>query len=170
LSEVDEKLFHSLFDNLFVPSPSTKPGDNIKRVQTGTQIATINARIGQSAFSESVKELYGEKCCFPGCTISDVRFLIASHIARWTDNEQLRGELGNGLCFCLIHDKAFEIGLFTIDSNFRVYVNPKQINQSNLASDLKAQHGKAITLGKILPLKPALVEHWTRVGCRPTKI
>ena len=51
-------------------------------------------------------------------------FLLAPHIARWSDNEQFRGHMGTGFCFCLIHDKAFEVGLYTIHKLFAVFVNP----------------------------------------------
>ncbi len=115
--------------------------------------------------SAGIKHLYGNRCCIPDCRISDARFVVGSHIARWTDNEVLRGHMGNGLCLCLIHDKAFEIGLFTLDDQFRVFVNPNEGNsESPLARELLKLHGKQIRLAKILPLEDALLEHRARVN------
>ena len=94
------------------------------------------------------------------------RFPIFSgfHIARWADNEKLRGHLGNGLCFCLMHDKAFEEGLFTLDKQFRIFVNSKECNaNSDFFVDLRKQERRLISLAEIKPLKRALKEHWKRV-------
>ena len=145
----------------------------IVSVETGTQIATVRSRRGQDKFAEKIKELYYNKCCFPDCSVTDYRFLVASHIARWADNEELRGELGNGLCFCLLHDKAFERGIFTIDDQFKIFVNPKEQNaETPFLRELISCHGQQIKLAKIRPLKDALqgrktLEHWDRFGIKP---
>jgi predicted restriction endonuclease len=112
--------------------------------------------------------MYGHKCCFPGCDISDDRFLVGSHIARWCDNEQLRGQMSNGLCLCLLHDKAFEIGLFTLDQQFRVFVNPREKdNKSQIVIQLLEREGEPIRLAAIKPCDDALLEHWIRVDVEP---
>jgi predicted restriction endonuclease len=86
----------------------------------------VFTRIGQKKFADTIKGLYQNRCCFPGCGVADPRFLVASHIARWSDNEALRGHTGNGLCFCLMHDRAFELGLFTLDGRRNVFLNPRE--------------------------------------------
>jgi len=167
LSDVDSELFTALFDEPSpihgIPNPATPSS-----VETGWQLALVKARIGQSNFAEQVKDLYGGVCCFPGCGISDRRFLVGSHIARWCDNEALRGELGNGLCLCLLHDKAFEIGLFTLDEHYRIFVNPREAKRpSPVLEDLRQQAGMQIRLSKIHPLDGALLEHWIRIDVTP---
>ena len=167
LSEVDNELFAILFNSDILQSgiEQTKPPIS---VATGIQIATVKARLGQSAFAKSIKEIYNYSCCFPGCSVTDSRFLVASHIARWSDNEELRGNLGNGLCFCLMHDKAFELGLFTLDETYSIFMNPKELDKETvIAQELRAQHGNRIKSGKILPLEDALLEHWIRVDINP---
>jgi predicted restriction endonuclease len=115
-----------------------------------------------------VKDLYGNKCCFPGCSVSDVRFLVGSHIARWSDNEKLRGLMGNGLCLCLMHDKAFEVGLFTLDQFYKVFVNPNELgSKSEIVKELISHQGQQIRLAGVLPLEDALLEHWIRTGVEP---
>ena len=67
-----------------------------------------------------------------------------------------------------MHDKAFELGLFTLDETFSVFVNPKEVEkQTPIALDLQDQHGKRIKLGEIHPLEDALLEHWIRVDISP---
>lgn len=167
LSDIDEELFSILFDfkDTNIPSGSSKP---IVSVETGSQISTVSTRIGQSRFAKEIKQLYSNTCCFPGCTIADPRFLVCSHIARWADNKKLRGNLGNGLCFCLFHDKAFELGLFTLDDQFKVFINPKERNEeSSLLRKLVLHDREQIKLAETRPLREALCEHWSRVNINP---
>ena len=167
LSDVDYELFTALFDQ---PSPTNVPPNpkTPATVETGSQLATIKARVGQAEFSDKIKGLYGNTCCFPGCNVTDRRFLIGAHIARWSDNETLRGNLGNGLCLCVIHDKAFEIGIFTLDENYQVYVNPRERNsKSPIVQEILEHSGEQIRLTEILPLDDALLEHWIRIDVTP---
>jgi putative restriction endonuclease len=167
LSDVDEELLAALFGDQ-TGLKASDSGEFIVSVETGIQISTIRTRLGQSRFSDEIKKLYDDHCCFPGCQVADPRFLVASHIARWSDNVELRGNLGNGLCFCLMHDKAFEIGMFTLDENFAVFVNPREcISQSTIVQDFLGHCGKRIRITRIPPLVDALLEHWIRVDVDP---
>ena len=137
-------------------------------VKTGSRITTVEHRIGQPEFAATIKGLYRNECCFPGCSVTDRRLLVASHIARWADNKELRGHPRNGLCFCPLHDKAFELGLFTLDRQFKVFINPKEKSaKSPFLQELISCHGQQIRLAKIQPLKDALLEHWDRIGIKP---
>jgi len=160
LSEVDDALFSILFGNV-IPSNQVREKSSVTSVETGWQLSTIQARQGQSEFAWRLKELYGYKCCFPSCEVSDRRFLVASHIARWSDNKGLRGELGNGLCFCVMHDKAFELGLFTLDERYQVYANPRENPEaSSVTQEIYKAQGVQISLASVHPLEDALMEHW----------
>jgi hypothetical protein len=167
LSDVDEDLLEALFwteGNGTGARISSAPIS----VETGWQLATIRARLGQAEFSARIKEQYGQACCFPSCSVKDPRFLVASHIARWSDNEQLRGHLGNGLCLCLVHDRAFELGLFTLDEHRQVFVNPKERRgTSQIILDLLKANGQSIARSRVPPLDDALLEHWIRVDVSP---
>jgi putative restriction endonuclease len=167
LSDVDDDLLRALFDSN-VSKPDAGDLSATVSVETGSQLATIRVRLGQSEFARRIKEQYGHLCCFPSCGVKDPRFLVASHIARWSDNEKLRGHLGNGLCLCLVHDRAFELGLFTLDEHYRVYVNPKErLGPSSVVLDLIKVSGQRITLPRVPPLDDALLEHWIRTDMSP---
>lgn len=138
------------------------------QIETDAPIRQLAVRVGQKAFADSIKGSYGNRCCFPGCNMSDRRFLIGAHIARWSDNPGLRGELGNGLCLCVFHDKAFELGLFTLDQNFRIYTDPQEEEAGSSAfRQIAGQKGKPILMGDVPPLHDALLEHWIRVDLDP---
>jgi len=167
LSRVDDQLFTALFDKPALPHEQHNP-ETPTSVETGWQLATVKSRIGQAAFSSAIKELYGDRCCFPGCHVSDSRFLIGAHIARWSDNPKLRGELGNGLCLCLMHDKAFEHGIFTLDHGYRIYINPQETDSESLAViEIFKHRGEQIRLSTIQPLRASLQEHWDRINVQP---
>lgn len=162
-SDLDEALFEALFgtETKLLDSPP-----EYVSVTTGQILAIAKQRIGQSEFAAAVKAIYGNRCCYPGCPVTNPRFLVGAHIARWSDNEGLRGNFGNGISLCVFHDKAFEVGLFTLTPDYRVHQNPSAINSPE--SKLLA-HGNAqkIHCGEVLPLIQALEEHWKRIGCTP---
>jgi hypothetical protein len=167
-SDIDDELLVALFGEPkeFIDSSA---GSSIVSVETSTQISTVRSRLGQAKFSSLIRRLYGNHCCFPGCSVSDDRFLVGSHIARWSDNEKLRGHAGNGLCLCLIHDRAFEIGLYTLDESHNIFINPKhRTSSSEIVQGLLPQHGKAIREVDVKPLADALLEHWIRVDIDPS--
>jgi putative restriction endonuclease len=169
LSDVDDTLLHLLLDE--TPVLQTSFESSPRGINVGTRWTTARARIGQHLFSRAVREQYGWNCCFPDCNVSDPRFLIGAHIARWSDNDDLRGHLGNGLCFCLMHDRAFELGLFTLDSNCCVYMEDVSTpSASSMETDLRRGRGREIRSSAIRPLPEALSEHWRRTNLFPPAV
>lgn len=86
-----------------------------------TRATTIQARIGQNLFRESVLSAYEFKCCITGLDIPEL--LIASHIVPWRTDANNRLNPKNGLCLSSIHDRAFDTGLIAISSDLRVLVS-----------------------------------------------
>jgi hypothetical protein len=166
LSEVDDEL-----DELLFGITQDYPGVDVSvrdEVTTGERIQQLKARIGQQRFSEEVRANYGHACCFPGCPITDDNFLVGSHIARWADVPELRGRLDNGLCLCLMHDKAFELGLFTVDADLCIAMNPATVGRKESSwgkTNLPAVQGQPIRLCSetVAPTREALEHHWARV-------
>jgi len=134
-------------------------------VHTSESLALVKRRIGQQRFADNVKRNFDYKCCFPNCQVEGNAFLIAGHIARWADKKELSGNTVNGLCFCLMHDKAFENGFFTLNKNFEVAVLQKKIGaQQWLLDMLKQGEGKVIKQRQLDPSAKALEFHWERIG------
>jgi hypothetical protein len=134
-------------------------------VTTGVTNKELAQRVGQQMFSENVKKNYGFKCCFPHCDVEDKDFLVSGHIARWADNEDFRGNTANGLCFCLMHDKAFEKGYFTLNEDFNIIITNDEIKEHYWLNSI-LEHGEnhEIKPRKIDPSIDALKEHWKRIG------
>lgn len=103
----------------------------------------------------------------PGCQVTNQEFLVGSHIARWADEVEARGEFSNGLCLCRMHDRAFELGCFTLDEDYRIVINEAMIESSgaSLAKEaLLPLEGRRTSLGKTNPSVGSLRALWKRIG------
>ncbi len=101
------------------PEPSDYTGKN-KLVQT-------TARVGQSFFRTAVLSAYNSECCITG--LSETRLLVASHIIPWREDESNRLNPRNGLLLSMLHDKAFDLGIITINDDMTIYVSRKNITK-----------------------------------------
>lgn len=164
VSELSIKLASIIFGADFT-NRSTDKKLNIINVQTGTQLRSISIRRGQDKLSSNVKNNYNYKCCFPDCIVDHPNILVGGHIARWADQPELRGDMTNGICFCLAHDKAFEAGIFTLSKDYKVSINYKKLSGSEwLEGILQPFDGQQI---KIPPVSPSLKMHWERIKFTP---
>ena len=50
--------------------------------------------------------------------------LVASHIKPWAVSEETRTDPENGLCLCVLHDKAYDRGLLSVTASYEVVVSP----------------------------------------------
>lgn len=82
-------------------------------------------RIGQEFFRKAVISSYESQCCITG--INEPQLLIASHIKPWavSDESKERTDPRNGLCLNALHDKAFDKGLLTITTDYRILLSDK---------------------------------------------
>lgn len=78
----------------------------------------VKVRVNQSFFRSTVLSSYDFKCCITGINIPEL--LIASHIIPWSKDAKNRLNPQNGLCLNNLHDKAFDKGLITFDSNLKL--------------------------------------------------
>ena len=96
----------------------------------------IKTRINQGFFRTSVLSSYDNRCAITG--IRNKELLVASHIVPWSKDEKNRLNPHNGICLNSIHDKAFDIGLITVDKNYRIIVSKeiKDYYSNNFISDV----------------------------------
>jgi putative restriction endonuclease len=168
LSEFSSELMELLV-GIGTSSHPARPNIASDSVSTDEQLREVKIRQGQARFSAEVRANYGGRCCFPDCDISDDRFLVGAHIARWADAQALRGNISNGLCMCLLHDRAFEMGLFTLTADLRVVAHPTKLRGSRWAQDhIVPKAGLRILPAPTPPSEAALRQHWTRIGFAPS--
>jgi hypothetical protein len=166
LSQVSAALARLILDQ---PVYAQQPTHSLlQEVSTGEQLRGFMSRLGQTEFSDRVRKNYGMRCCFPDCDVAERGFLRGAHIARWSDAPDMRGDISNGLCLCLMHDQAFERGMFTIDLEYRIWVASDNANRSPWAqTHLLPYHKRQLRQGRILPSEEALLRHWERTSCYP---
>lgn len=163
-SELDEKLVGLLVKKL----DSTRRDPKVtEQVETGETLKKFKARIGHQEFSANVKKNFKYQCCYPNCKVEGRYFLVGGHIDRWCDNEDLRGDTSNGICFCLMHDKAFERGYFTLDKTYRIIRNPKLNDIEWLNDFLDLSVGEEIKKRQHDLSIKALKRHWKRIKFTP---
>lgn len=82
----------------------------------------IRTRVNQGFFRKAVLAAYDFRCCITGLNLPEL--LNASHIIPWSIDVQNRLNPKNGLCLNAILDRAFDRGLMTISTAFRVKISP----------------------------------------------
>ena len=106
------------------------------------RLSVAKTRQGQQIFANRVKSAYGYACAI--CGIDEPRFLNASHIIGWAEDRANRLNPANGLCLCVLHDRAFEAYYLTLDKQLRICVSRKVSRKSPLGTLLWAVHGQRI--------------------------
>ena len=84
-------------------------------------MANRTMRLVQSFFRRTVLASYGYKCSF--CRLNISSLLNASHIIPWNASIPLRADPRNGLCLCVLHDRAFDRGLVAVDSEYCLLIS-----------------------------------------------
>lgn len=82
---------------------------------------SIKVRLVQRFFRDTVLASYNFNCAL--CRMSLPAMLNASHIIPWAMNKQRRADPRNGICLCVLHDRAFDRGLITVCEDFKIAVS-----------------------------------------------
>ena len=120
------------------------------------------ARVGQSFFRSAVLSAYSERCCITGLSVPGL--LVASHIVPWSHDPVNRVNPRNGLLLSVLHDRAFDTGLLTINDDMTVKVSPAYSEDEFFSTSVVAYHGQPIRLPeKFAPDREFLAYHREQV-------
>jgi putative restriction endonuclease len=92
----------------------------------------IKVRVNQNFFRSAVLAAYNSRCCITGLPVAEL--LVASHIIPWAKDEKNRMNPANALCLNLLHDKAFDRGLITISTDYRLKLSKILLMQKKNAA------------------------------------
>lgn len=92
----------------------------------------VKVRVNQTFFRSSILASYNNTCCITG--IQQPEFLIAGHIKPWSVDEKNRLNPQNGIAINALHDKAFETGLLTITTDYKIKISPLLFKQKKSKS------------------------------------
>jgi len=147
LPKAEKEIFEELSDNDLILTEDETP----KKYKS-----CVAAR--SNKFSTAVKEVYLYTCavCEKSRFTADgkVPEVEAAHIYPRKLNG--RNNIKNGISLCTLHHWAFDGGLFVIDDNFLIKVNPKILNDKNYEEISKFQN-KKIALPKDQKFYPASI-------------
>lgn len=122
-------------------------------IEGKTRDQLIKARIQQSFFRSTVLASYNFTCCITG--IQNPAFLIAGHIKPWSVDSKNRLNPSNGISINALHDKAFECGLLTITTDYKIQISSKMFaekNKPNIEDFFLKYHQKEMILpARFLP-------------------
>jgi putative restriction endonuclease len=99
----------------------------LKFVEGREKERIVKTRVNQNDFRQRILGSYNEKCSITGISIKSL--LVASHIIPWSKNVEERLNPKNGICLNSIHDKAFDKGLITITTDYRVKLSETILNR-----------------------------------------
>ena len=96
----------------------------------GTYETTIHARVVDPEFRATVLSRHDQKCPVSG--VDHPGLLDVADVLSWSDYPQYRADVTNVLPLSKTHHAAFDRGLFTIDQDYCLRVNPEFETQSDL--------------------------------------
>jgi len=110
----------------------------------------VKVRVNQQFFRKTIMAAYDNTCCVTG--LRQASLLVAGHIKPWAEDEANRMNPRNGLALNALHDRAFELGLFTIrPADYVIEVaptvlTPKRSDAEAAAALLGRFHGQELRL------------------------
>lgn len=127
----------------------------------GSKRVETEVRIGQHFFRRAVLSAYAGRCCITG--LAHPSLLVASHIVPWRSDGANRLNPSNGLCLSMLHDKAFDKGLLTVDTEYKIKISSaaSQLADNPFASEwILGLDGKQIAMPeKFSPAMEFLLWH-----------
>jgi putative restriction endonuclease len=129
--------------------------------------AIVRVRINQGFFRSAILATYQSRCCITGLSVPSL--LSASHIIPWSVDVKNRTNPRNGLCLNALHDRAFDCGLITVTSEYKVLVSPrlKKVRDRAIEAFIRPYDGATIEVPQhFQPEVPFLKYHEENVYCR----
>lgn len=177
-SHLDEEVWNEFSENLESLEEKSKQvlmrfrvseeNEQSSDLPVGTTIRVeANARINQSFFRQTVLSNYAGACCITRLAVPAL--LTASHIKPWKDSnpQTERTNPRNGLCLNALHDRAFDRGLITVTTDYRVVVSKqiKEFYSMEIVQEFFGKYdGKKIELPeKFLPARRFIEFHNTNI-------
>jgi len=99
-------------------------------MSAGTFVEIVNARAVDPEFRATVVSRHDRTCPVSG--VDHPGLLDVAHILSWSEYPEHRADLSNVLALSKTHHMAFDRGLFTIDQDYQLCVNPNFETQSDV--------------------------------------
>lgn len=121
----------------------------------------VKVRVNQSFFRSMILASYNFQCCITG--IQNTGLLVGSHIVPWATDKANRLNPRNGLCLNTLHDKAFDLHLFSVKPDLTIVLSKrlkKEKKNKFIEESFLQFEGKKITEPRrFLPDERFLMKH-----------
>ncbi|MEI6816719.1 MAG: HNH endonuclease [Bacteroidota bacterium] len=147
------KLFEDL-DNKILHEDAEAYRQEIKQLLSENNDEEIYLR--SAAFKREVPKIYNYTCCISGMSIdaiANVSMIDACHIIPFS--ERYNDIITNGISLCPNLHRAFDRGLITIDTHYKVKIS-NIFSESKSNYSLKQFEGKKITLPLVEKYHPSM--------------
>ena len=111
-------------------APIYGPVAGVSKYSAGTYETTIHARVVDPEFRATILSRHDQTCPISG--VDHPSLLDVAHVLSWSDYPQYRADVTNVLPLSKTHHAAFDRGLFTIDQDYCLRVNPEFETESEL--------------------------------------
>ena len=123
-------------------------------------------RSGQANYRERVLAAFDNTCCISGIQTPDL--IQACHIKPYKvcaeeGREDQKMDVRNGLCLSIMHHKAFDRGLITIDEDHRIVISSKWRDLADDDAFFRPYEGKYIREPRIALCEECLEYHREKV-------
>lgn len=154
-----ENLIKKLIPELGQSSEEAQSEVSEEDYSSDDRIASTKVRNGQDFFRKAVLSAYNFKCCITGLSIP--RLLVASHIVPWRHDASNRLNPMNGLALSMLHDKAFDLGIITINEDLTIRVSKKvsAIGDNFYRESLSFYDGKSVAKSEKFSPRSEFLQH-----------
>jgi len=126
INNKDDLLFESeriltKMENRTIETKFATDLSGIEHLSGKNKIREVKTRVNQSVFRQIVLANYLGKCAISGIDIPEL--LVASHIIPWSINKDERLNPENGICLSSLYDKAFDIGLIGLSTDYKILIS-----------------------------------------------
>ena len=125
------------------PTDGTGEDEGHDRIGEDRAVETT-VRVGQKFFRTAVLSAYHEQCCITRLSLPTL--LVASHIIPWSHDKRNRMNPRNGLLLSVLHDKAFDAGIITLNNDMTVRVSRVGKDDEFFSSSIASYDGHPISL------------------------
>ena len=128
-----------------------------------TRMTLSKSRKGQAFFRSTVLSAYNNTCCITGMAIPSL--LQACHIKAWSESDPVTERTNpiNGLSLNKLHHAAFDEGILTIDTDYRILISKTakdRYSNDAFRENFIKYEGKTIILPeRFLPSKEMIEYH-----------
>jgi putative restriction endonuclease len=102
---------------------------DLKDIKGETKTREVKTRVNQSVFRDIILANYDSQCAITGIDIPQL--LTASHIIPWSKDEEHRLNPENGICLSPLYDKAFDRGLISISTDYKLIYSTELKKKKN---------------------------------------